>query len=81
MSLEDPSTKSSLLASHCCFSSLRAGGSLARIYRVLQVFLCVAIIKEGHLKGNEKVDFAIFRPGQAVKLGKNCEICPEYNKC
>ena len=31
------------IASHCCFSSLRAGGSLARIYRGLQVFLCVAL--------------------------------------
>ena len=29
--------------SHCCFSSLRAGGSLARIYRGLLVFLCVAL--------------------------------------
>ena len=31
------------IASHCCFSSLRAGGSLARIYSGLQVFLCVAL--------------------------------------
>ena len=31
------------IASHCCFSSLRAGGSLARIYRGLLVFLCVAL--------------------------------------
>ena len=28
---------------HCCFSSLRAGGFLATIYRGLQVLLCVAL--------------------------------------
>ena len=32
-----------VLSSHCCFSSLRAGGSLARIYRGLLVSLCVAL--------------------------------------
>ena len=34
---------SDMPSSHCCFSSLRAGGSLARIYRGLLVFLCVAL--------------------------------------